>query len=48
MSKGGRGGLWQLAKDPGTRGALRLMALVSWKFANAEVGLKYCRAIEGQ
>jgi len=31
MPKGGLGGLWQLAKDPGTQDALRLMALVSWK-----------------
>ena len=27
--KGGLGGLWQLAKDPGTQDALRFMALVS-------------------
>ncbi|BAU49754.1 hypothetical protein SVA_3206 [Sulfurifustis variabilis] len=27
--KGGLGGLWQLAKDPGTQGALRFVALVS-------------------
>jgi uncharacterized protein YjgD (DUF1641 family) len=27
--KGGIGGLWQLAKDPGTQDALRFMALVS-------------------
>jgi uncharacterized protein YjgD (DUF1641 family) len=27
--KGGFGGLWQLAKDPGTQDALRFMALVS-------------------
>ncbi len=28
-TKGGIGGLWQLAKDPGTQEALRFMALVS-------------------
>lgn len=31
MPKGGRGGLWQLAKDPDTQDALRLTVLVSWK-----------------